>query len=85
MKRCKKSPAKDKNLPLEPIVATPQISRLPVMGAAFPIGDLPFRAFLGLSSTTTRDARGHSGEFGRRKHRRKKSGPARSTGSVGYK
>ena len=55
MKRCKKSPGKDKNLPLEPIVATRQISRLPVMRAAFPIGDLPFRAFLGLSRTTTRD------------------------------
>ena len=27
MKRCKKSPAKDKNLPLGPIVATRQISR----------------------------------------------------------
>jgi hypothetical protein len=47
MKRCEKSPAKDKNLPLEPIVAMQQISRLPVMRAAFPVGDLPFRAFLG--------------------------------------
>ena len=61
MKRCKKSPAKDKNLPLEPIVPTRQISRLPVMRAAFPIGDLPFRAFLGLSRTTTRDARRRTG------------------------
>jgi hypothetical protein len=86
MKRCEKSPAKDKNLPLEPIIATRQISRLPVMRAAFPIGDLPFRAFLGLSRTTTRDAHRRSGgEFGRRKHRRKKSRPARSSGSVGYK
>jgi hypothetical protein len=56
------------------------------MHAAFPIGDLPFRAFLGLSRTTTRDAHRRSGgEFGRRKHRRKKSRTAGSSGSVGYK
>ena len=61
MKLCEKSPAKDKNLPLKPIVATRQISRPPVMRAAFPIGDLHFRAFLGLSRTTTRDARRRSG------------------------
>ena len=52
MKLCEKSPAKDKNLPLKPIVATRQISRPPVMHAAIPIGDLYFRAFLGLSRTT---------------------------------
>ena len=42
MKLCEKSPAKDKNLPLEPIVATRQISIPPVMHTAFPIGDLYF-------------------------------------------
>src|SRR6266436_2385987 len=41
-----KSPAKCENLPLEPIVATRQISRPPVMHAAFPISDLYFRALL---------------------------------------
>jgi hypothetical protein len=40
MKLCEKSPAKDKNFPLEPIVATRQISRPPVKRAVFPIGDL---------------------------------------------
>jgi hypothetical protein len=40
MKLCEKSPAKDKNFALEPIVATRQVSR-PVMRAAFPIGVLP--------------------------------------------
>ena len=61
MKLCEKSPPKDKNFPVEPIVATRQISRPPVMRAAFPIGDLYFRAFLGLSRTTTSDARRRTG------------------------
>src|SRR6266403_1757114 len=52
-----KSPVKDKNLPSQPNVATQRISRPPVMHAAIPIGDFYFRAFLGLSSKTTRDAR----------------------------
>jgi hypothetical protein len=56
-----KSRAKDKNLPLQPIVATRQISRPPVMHAAIPIGDYYFRAFLGLSSKTIRDARRRTG------------------------
>jgi len=56
-----KGPAKDKNLPLEAIVATLPISRPPVMRAAFPIGDLYFRALFGLSRTTTRDARRRTG------------------------
>jgi hypothetical protein len=61
MKLCEKSPARDKNLPLKPIVGTRQISRPPVMHAAIPIGDLYFRAFLGLSRTTTRDAHRRTG------------------------
>jgi len=56
-----KSPVKDENLPLKPIVATLPISRPPVMRAAFPIGDLYFRAVLGLSRPTTRDARRRTG------------------------
>src|SRR2546421_11054888 len=56
-----KRPAKDKNLPLNPIVATRQISRAPVMRPAFPIGNFYFGAFLGLSSTTARNARRRTG------------------------
>src|SRR5437763_3630500 len=56
-----KRPAKDKNLPLNPIVATRQISRAPVMHPAFPIGNFYFGAFLGLSSTTARNARRRTG------------------------
>ena len=56
-----KSPAKGENLPLKPIVAMRQISGPTVMRAAFPIGDLYFRALLGLPRTTTRDARRRSG------------------------
>src|SRR5437870_3283237 len=56
-----KRPAKDKNLPLQPIVATQPISRASVMRPAFPIGNFYFGAFLGLSSTTTRNARRRTG------------------------
>ena len=56
-----KSPAKGENLPLKPIVAMRQISGPTVMRGAFPIGDLYFRALLGLPRTTTRDARRRSG------------------------
>ena len=45
MKRCEKSPVKDKNLPLEPIVATRQISRPPVMRAAISNRRLLFPRF----------------------------------------
>src|SRR5438132_7554824 len=45
-----KRPAKNKNLPLQRIVATKRISRPPVMRPAIPIGDFYFGAFLGLSS-----------------------------------
>ena len=55
------SRAKDKNLPLQPFVPTRQISRPPVRHAAISIGVLYFRAFLGLSSKTTRDARRRTG------------------------
>jgi hypothetical protein len=55
------SRAKDKNLPLQPIVPTRQISRPPVRHAAISIGDFYFRVFLGLSSKTTRDARRRTG------------------------
>ena len=61
MKRCEKRPARDKNLPLEPIVATRQISKSRVMRAAIPIGDFYCGAFLGLPRTTTRDARRRTG------------------------
>ena len=54
-----KRPARDKNLPT--IVATQRISRPPVMRTAFPIGDFYFGASLGLSRTTTRDARRRTG------------------------
>ena len=56
-----KRPAKEKNLASQPIVVTRRISREPVMRPAFPIGDLYFGALLGLSSTTTRNARRRTG------------------------
>jgi hypothetical protein len=55
------SRTKDKNLPLQPIVPTRQISRPLVRHAAISVGDFCFRAFLGLSSKTTRDARRRTG------------------------
>ena len=84
MKRCEKAPAKDKNLPLEPIVATRQVRRPPEMHAAFPTGDLPsprFSLIVGGQPLATPVAAASLS----RKHRRKKSRPARSTDSVGYK
>jgi hypothetical protein len=57
----KKSPAKDKNLPLQPMVATRRISESPVMRAAIPVGDFYFCAFLGSSSTIARNARRRTG------------------------
>jgi hypothetical protein len=57
MKRCEKSPAKDKNLPLEPIVATGQVSRPPVMRAAIPIGDFICTLSSDKRGQTSRDAR----------------------------
>jgi hypothetical protein len=56
-----KSPPKHRNLPSQPIVATQRISREPVMRPAFPISDFYFGALLGLSSTTTRNARRRTG------------------------
>src|SRR5205807_2638876 len=55
------SRAKDKNLPLQPIVPRRQISRAPVRHAAIPIGDYYFRAFLGLSNKNILDARRRTG------------------------
>ena len=57
----KKSPIKDRNRVSQPIVAAPRISRPPAMRAAIPIGHFYFGAFLGLSRTTTRDARRRTG------------------------
>ena len=54
-------PVNDKNPPVTPIAGTREISRPPVMRAAIPIGDSYVGTFLGLSSTTTRDARRRTG------------------------
>jgi hypothetical protein len=56
-----KSPVKDRNPASQPIVAAPRISRTPAMRAAIPIGDFYCGAFLGLPTTTTRDARRRTG------------------------
>ena len=56
-----KSPVKDRNPASQPIVAAPRISRPPAMRAAIPIGDFYVGTFLGLSRTTTRDARRRTG------------------------
>jgi len=55
------SPIKDRNPVSQPIVAAPPISGPPAMRAAIPIGHFYFGAFLGLSRTTTRDARRRTG------------------------
>jgi hypothetical protein len=55
------------------------------MRAAFPIGDLYFRAFLGLSRTATRDARRRSGGELVAGNIVAKSRGGRSIGSVCYK
>ena len=56
-----KSPVEDSDPASQPIVAAPRISRQPTMRAAFPNGDFYFGAFVGLSRTTSRDARRRTG------------------------
>src|SRR6266850_2883433 len=56
-----KRPVNDKNPPVTSIAATREISGPPVMRAAIPIGDFYVGTFLGLSRTTTRDARRRTG------------------------
>jgi hypothetical protein len=56
-----KRPTKDKNLPLQTILATRQVSRSPVLRPAVPIADFYFRAFLESSNKTARDARRRTG------------------------
>ena len=53
--------ARYKNLPRQTILATRQVSRSPVLRPAVPIGDFYFRAFLGSSNKTARDARRRTG------------------------
>ena len=55
------SPVKNRNPASQSIVAAPRIRRPPAMRAAFPIGDFYFGTFLGLSRTTTGDARRRTG------------------------